>query len=70
MAWAGAVALGLATPLFVYGVEFWDHSLAALLSAAALALMVATGLLLYLGCLQALGVASARILLRAIREGF
>jgi hypothetical protein len=39
VAWAGAVALGLATPLFVYGVEFWDHSLAALLSAAALALI-------------------------------
>jgi putative peptidoglycan lipid II flippase len=37
---------------------------------AALGLMVAAGLVLYLGCLQALGVASARTLLRAIREGF
>jgi putative peptidoglycan lipid II flippase len=37
---------------------------------AALGLMVAAGLALYLGCLQALGVASARLLLRAIREGF
>jgi len=36
----------------------------------ALGLLVAAGLALYLGCLQALGVASARILLRAIREGF
>jgi putative peptidoglycan lipid II flippase len=35
---------------------------------AALGLTVAAGLALYLGCLQAFGVASARILLRAIRE--
>jgi putative peptidoglycan lipid II flippase len=35
---------------------------------AALGLMVAAGLALYLGCLQAFGVASARILLRAMRE--
>jgi putative peptidoglycan lipid II flippase len=35
---------------------------------AALGLMVAAGLALYLGCLQAFGVASAPILLRAIRE--
>jgi hypothetical protein len=35
---------------------------------AALGLMVTVGLALYLGCLQAFGVASARILLRAIRE--
>jgi putative peptidoglycan lipid II flippase len=41
-----------------------------LVRVAALGLMVATGLILYLGCLQALGVASARFLLRAIREGF
>jgi putative peptidoglycan lipid II flippase len=34
----------------------------------ALGLMVAAGLALYLGCLQAFGVASARIWLRAIRE--
>src|SRR5713101_4219432 len=37
---------------------------------AALGLMVAAGLGLYLGCLQALGVASVRILLRAIRQRF
>ncbi len=37
---------------------------------AALGLMVAAGLGLYVGCLQALGVASVRILLRAIRERF
>jgi len=37
---------------------------------AALGLMVAAGLGLYLGCLQALGVVSVRILLRAIRERF
>jgi putative peptidoglycan lipid II flippase len=35
---------------------------------AALGLMVALGLGLYLGCLQALGVASARTLLHAVRE--
>ena len=34
---------------------------------AALGLMVGAGLVLYLACLQAFGVASARILLRAIR---
>jgi putative peptidoglycan lipid II flippase len=34
----------------------------------ALGLMVAAGLALYLGCLQVFGVASARILLRAIRQ--
>lgn len=39
LAWAGALALGLATPLFIYGVVFWDHSLAALLSAGALAIL-------------------------------
>jgi putative peptidoglycan lipid II flippase len=37
---------------------------------AALGLMVAAGLGVYLGCLQAFGVASVRILLRAIRERF
>jgi len=36
----------------------------------ALGVMVAAGLGLYLACLQALGVTSARILLRAIRERF
>jgi hypothetical protein len=40
-AWAAAAALGLATPLFIYGVVFWDHSLAAMLSAGALALLCA-----------------------------
>ena len=37
---------------------------------AVLGLMVAAGLGLYLGCLQALGVASMRILLNAVRERF
>jgi len=37
---------------------------------AALGLTVAAGLTLYVGCLQALGVASMRILLRAVRERF
>jgi hypothetical protein len=37
---------------------------------AALGFMVATGLAVYLGSLQALGVASVRVLLRAIRERF
>jgi putative peptidoglycan lipid II flippase len=37
---------------------------------AALGLLVAAGLTLYVGCLQALGVASVRVLLRAIRERF
>jgi putative peptidoglycan lipid II flippase len=37
---------------------------------AALGLTVAAGLSLYVGCLQALGVASVRNLLRAIRERF
>jgi len=37
---------------------------------AALGLMVTAGLGLYLGCLQVLGVASMRILLHAVREGF
>ena len=39
LAWAGALALGLGTPLFIYGVVFWDHSLAVLLSAGALAIL-------------------------------
>jgi putative peptidoglycan lipid II flippase len=37
---------------------------------AALALMVAAGLGVYLGCLQVFGVASVRILLRAVQERF
>jgi putative peptidoglycan lipid II flippase len=37
---------------------------------ATLGFMVAAGLGLYVGCLQALGVASVRIVLRAIRERF
>lgn len=41
LAAAGAAALGLATPLFIYGVVFWDHSLAVLLSCGALALLCA-----------------------------
>ncbi len=39
VAGAGALALGLGTPLFIYGVVFWDHSLAVLLSAGALAIL-------------------------------
>lgn len=38
--------------------------------ATVLGLMVAAGLGVYLGCLQALGVTSARILLNAVRERF
>jgi hypothetical protein len=37
---------------------------------AALGLTVAAGLTLYVGCLQALGVASVRTLLRAVGERF
>jgi putative peptidoglycan lipid II flippase len=37
---------------------------------ASLALMVAAGLGVYLGCLQLFGVASMRVLLRAVRERF
>src|SRR5207302_1088011 len=39
LAWAGALALGLGTPLFIYGMVFWDHSLAVVLSAGALAIL-------------------------------
>lgn len=39
LAWPSAAVLGLATPLLVYGVVFWDHSLAVLLATGALALL-------------------------------
>jgi hypothetical protein len=39
LAGAGALALGLGTPLFIYGVVFWDHSLVVLLSAGALGIL-------------------------------
>jgi len=58
---AGADAL-LASSLDISGSSF--------ARVATLGLMVAAGLVLYLGCLQALGVASVRILLRAISERF
>ncbi len=37
---AGALALGLATPLFVYSTVFWDHAPVVFLSSAALGLLV------------------------------
>jgi len=37
LAWAGALAAGLGTPLVVYSGVFWDHSLVTALSAGALA---------------------------------
>ena len=40
MAWAGALALGVGTPLVIYGAQFWDHAPAVALSAGALALAV------------------------------
>jgi hypothetical protein len=39
LAWAGALALGIGTPLIVYSVVFWDHSLAVMLGAATLAVL-------------------------------
>ncbi|HET8998397.1 MAG TPA: hypothetical protein VFP86_02000 [bacterium] len=39
LAWAGALAVGLASPVFVYGVVFWDHTLVVFLAAGALALL-------------------------------
>lgn len=41
LAWPSAAALGLATPLLVYGVVFWDHSLTVLVATGALALLAA-----------------------------
>ena len=38
VAGAAAVALGIATPLLIYSAVFWDHSLAVVLAAGALAL--------------------------------
>jgi putative peptidoglycan lipid II flippase len=58
---------------FIAGIDTFltswlDTSGSSLARVAALGLMVAAGLGLYLGCLQALGVASVRMLLHAIRE--
>ncbi len=39
LAWAGALATGLGTPLLLYGAQFWDHTTAVLLSTGALALL-------------------------------
>jgi hypothetical protein len=39
LAWAGALAVGMASPVFIYGVVFWDHTLVVLLAAGALALL-------------------------------
>jgi len=41
LAWAGALATGLGTPLLLYGAVFWDHTTAVVLSTGALALLCA-----------------------------
>src|SRR6266478_7166479 len=75
-AWRRVPRIVLATLVmgaFIASVDAWlaswlNISGSSFARVAALGLMVAAGLGLYLVCLQALGVASVRVLLRAIRE--
>ncbi len=75
-AWRRLPRIVLATLVmgaFIASVDAWlaswlNISGSSFAGIAALGLMVAAGLGLYLVCLQALGVASVRVLLRAIRE--
>jgi putative peptidoglycan lipid II flippase len=77
-AWRRVPRIMLATLVmgaFIAGVDLlltsWlDISGSSFARIAALGLLVVAGLTLYVGCLQALGVASVRIVLRAIRERF